>query len=344
MNAIYLRKSRADLEFENEIDTLIKHEKTLKEFAEKHNLEIGAIYREVVSGDTIASRPQMQKLLADVEQGMYEGVLVMEVERLARGDTIDQGIVAQAFKFSNTKIITPIKTYDPNNEYDEEYFEFGLFMSRREFKTIKRRLNAGRLRSVKDGNYIGSVSPYGYDKTVVDKRHTLKINEEEAIIVRKIFDMFVSGSSKHEITRHLNSLGIKTKYGKTWNVSSVRDLLYNPVYIGRVKWDNRKTVKKSLNGKITESRPRSMDVISYPGIHEPIIDLDTWQKAQELNKQQIPKNTRNRQLQSPIAGLVYCAECGKVMQRRPYLKSGQEPSLICTNTEWKTGNSSLYMV
>ena len=120
MNAIYLRKSRADLEFENEIDTLIKHEKTLKEFAEKHNLEIGAIYREVVSGDTIASRPQMQKLLADVEQGMYEGVLVMEVERLARGDTIDQGIVAQAFKFSNTKIITPIKTYDPNNEYDEE--------------------------------------------------------------------------------------------------------------------------------------------------------------------------------------------------------------------------------
>jgi DNA invertase Pin-like site-specific DNA recombinase len=70
------------------------------------------IYYEMVSGDTIASRAQMQELLADVEDGRYAGVIVMEVERLARGDTIDQGIVAQAFKYSNTKIITPNKTYD----------------------------------------------------------------------------------------------------------------------------------------------------------------------------------------------------------------------------------------
>lgn len=56
------------------------------------------------------------------------GVLVVEVERLARGDTSDQGRVAKTFKFSDTLIITPSKTYDPNNEYDEEYFEFGLFM------------------------------------------------------------------------------------------------------------------------------------------------------------------------------------------------------------------------
>ena len=80
----------------------------------------------------------------------------MEVERLARGDTIDQGIVAQTFKFSDTKIITPIKTYNPNNEFDEEYFEFGLFMSRREYKTINRRLQRGRMASVKDGKYVAN--------------------------------------------------------------------------------------------------------------------------------------------------------------------------------------------
>lgn len=80
-----------------------------------------------------------------MESGSKKDVFVMEVERLARGDTIDQGIVAQTFKYSNTKIITPMKIYDPNNEYDEEYFEFGLFMPRREYKTTNRRLQRGRI-------------------------------------------------------------------------------------------------------------------------------------------------------------------------------------------------------
>ena len=124
--AIYLRKSRADLELEakGELETLAKHERQLKELASKLNLNVVKEYKEVVSGETISARPQMQELLRAVQDNLYDGVIVMEIERLARGDTIDQGIVAQTFKYSNTKIITPTKTYDPNNEFDEEYFEF----------------------------------------------------------------------------------------------------------------------------------------------------------------------------------------------------------------------------
>ena len=149
---MYLRKSRADADAEarGEGETLARHEKALLEVSKRGHYNVTEIYREVVSGETIAARPVMQRLLSEVEQGAWEGVLVMEVERLARGDTIDQGIVAQTFKFSDTKIITPIKTYDPANEYDEEYFEFGLFMSRREYKTINRRLQRGRVASVKE--------------------------------------------------------------------------------------------------------------------------------------------------------------------------------------------------
>ena len=93
----------------------------------KRGYNVGAIYKEIVSGETISARPVMQQVLREVESGMWDGVLVVEVERLARGDTIDQGVVARAFRYSETLIITPLKTYDPNNEYDEEYFEFGLF-------------------------------------------------------------------------------------------------------------------------------------------------------------------------------------------------------------------------
>ena len=144
---IYLRKSRADTEAEarGEGETLTRHYNMLMELAKKQKLNIVKIYKEIVSGDSIAARPQMQTLLADVTEGDYAGVLVVEIERLARGDTIDQGIVAQAFRESSTKIVTPNKTYDPDNEFDEEYFEFSLFMSRREYKTINRRMQAGRL-------------------------------------------------------------------------------------------------------------------------------------------------------------------------------------------------------
>lgn len=153
MYCMYLRKSRADLEAETrgEGETLAKHERILLALARKLKINVTKIYKEIVSGETIAARPVMQQLLSDVEKGMWKGVLVVEVERLARGDTMDQGLVAQTFKYSDTKIITPIKTYDPNDEFDEEYFEFGLFMSRREYKTINRRLQRGRALSAKEG-------------------------------------------------------------------------------------------------------------------------------------------------------------------------------------------------
>ena len=136
-----------EAEAHGEGETLARHEKLLLEVAKRGNYNVTQIYREVVSGETLAARPVMQQLLS-------------EVERLARGDTIDQGIVAQAFKYSDTKIITPVKVYDPNNEFDEEYFEFGLFMSRREYKTINRRLQRGRLAASKEGKHVGGSKPY----------------------------------------------------------------------------------------------------------------------------------------------------------------------------------------
>ena len=194
---IYLRKSRADREAEarGEGETLARHERILLDLAKKRGYNVGAIYKEIVSGETISARPVMQQVLREVESGMWDGVLVVEVERLARGDTIDQGVVARAFRYSETLIITPLKTYDPNNEYDEEYFEFGLFMSRREYKTIRRRLTAGRESSAKEGKYCGSKPPYGYSrvKLVGEKGWTLQPVPDQAEIVKLIFNLYVHG-------------------------------------------------------------------------------------------------------------------------------------------------------
>lgn len=359
---MYLRKSRADLEAEarGEGETLKRHEKILLELARKMNIFIGedAIYREIVSAETIASRPVMQQLLSEVEQGKWKGVFVAEVERLARGDTIDQGIVAQAFKYSNTKIITPLKIYDPSNEYDEEYFEFGLFMSRREYKTINRRLQRGRFQSVKEGKYIGSIAPYGYRRRKLekDKGYTLEPHPDEAPIVKLIFEWYTKGELQKDgtyqrlgvsrIMNRLNEMKVPTRKGGDWTTSTIRDILINPVYIGKIRRDWRPEVKKIIDGEVVIERPRNSEenVSLFDGLHPAIIDVDTFRLAQEYmaKNPSLPVPTRYK-VMNPLAGLIECGMCGRKMNRKPY-KSGSPDTLLCTGPTCPNVSSPLYIV
>ena len=347
--AIYLRKSREDIETEKygEGDTLARHEKILTNLAFMRNLEIGKIYREVVSGETISERKEMQKLLEDVENEIWTGVLVIEVERLARGDTADQGKVSKAFKYSHTKIITPTKTYDPDNEFDEEYFEFGLFMSRREYKTINRRMQKGREISVSEGKFVGNIAPFGYDriKLTNSKGYSLSINEYEAYIVKEIFRLYTfENATINSVTKKLNNMNLKPRNSEEWQSSSIKDILSNPTYIGKIVWNRRKQIKKSKNGQIIVSRPRNQDYLIYDGLHEPIINNEIWNLAQEKRKQNAPKVKNNSSIKNPLAGLIFCEKCGKPMQRRPYNKENKSDTLICSNAKCNNISSKLCIV
>ena len=358
---IYLRKSRADLDAEahGEGETLARHEKALVELAHRQGINITKIYREVVSGETIASRPVMQQLLSDVGNRLWAGVLVMEIERLARGDTMDQGIVAQAFKFSYTKIITPQKTYDPNNEFDEEYFEFGLFMSRREYKVINRRLQNGRLASVKEGKYLGSKAPYGYRKVKLahEKGYTLEIIPEQADTVRLIFDLYVNGESRNRggqtrigvnlIARRLNELHIPSYSGREWSSASIRDIISNPVYIGKIRWNWRPTAKRMEHGVVKISRPKNNidQCLCVDGLHEPIITEEIYKMAQELIANNPPRPVKEHNvIRNPLAGIVVCGKCGRNMIRKPYKNKEYPDSLLCPYPTCNNVSSHLYMV
>jgi DNA invertase Pin-like site-specific DNA recombinase len=141
---IYLRKSRADLEAEarGEGETLAKHKKALLQVAKQQRLNIVKIRQEIVSGESLINRPEMMELLQEVERGLYNAVLVMDMDRLGRGNMREQGIILETFQKSGTKIITPRKVYDLQDEFDEEYSEFEAFIARKELKIITRRLRA----------------------------------------------------------------------------------------------------------------------------------------------------------------------------------------------------------
>ncbi|WP_425447785.1 recombinase family protein [Dethiothermospora halolimnae] len=350
---IYLRKSRADIEAEanGEGETLARHERILFGLAKKMKINITKIYKEIVSGETISSRPMMQQLLSDVEKGVWEGVLVVEVERLARGDTIDQGTVAQTFKYSNTKIITPMKVYNPANEFDEEYFEFGLFMSRREYKTINRRLQQGRMQSVKEGKYLGTIAPYGYKRKKLknQKGYTLEPIPKQADIVRLIYKWYTSESKRigvSLIARKLNNMKVPTAKGGDWTTSTIRGILGNPVYMGKIRWNARPVKKKVIDGEIIKERPRAKkkDVIIIDGLHEGIVDEKTFNLTQHYlaKNSTLPVPTRYK-IKNPLAGLIVCGMCGRKMNRRPH-KGDYPDTLMCTGPTCNNISSHLHLV
>lgn len=318
---IYLRKSRADEELEKTLgegETLSKHRKALLKFAKEKELDIVEIKEEIVSGESLFFRPKMLELLKEVEQHKYEGVLVMDMQRLGRGDMQDQGVILKTFKEAHTKIITPQKVYDLDNDFDEEYSEFEAFMSRKELKMINRRMQGGRVRSVEDGNYIATNPPFGYDIHWINKSRTLKINEKEAEIVKLIFQMYCDGNGAGAIANYLNSLGCKTKFNNEFERTSVIFMLKNPVYIGKVTW-KKKEIKKSKDpNKVKDTRTRDKNEwIVVNGKHEAIISEELFNKTQIIlnNKYHIPYQLNNGPA-NPLAGVIICSKCKSKMVMR----------------------------
>lgn len=352
---IYLRKSRKDLEAEQhgEGETLARHENALLSLAKSQKLSISTIYREVVSGDTIAARPVMQQLLREVESGIWDGVLVMEVERLARGDTIDQGVVQRAFQYSNTLIVTPMKTYDPANEFDQEYFEFGLFMSRREYKTIKRRMQAGRYAAVHEGKWPFNTSPFGWKRVKLtdEKGWILEPDEKEAPVVQLIFQLF-TGQNRIGITsikHYLNDRKVSPRKGGQWTESSILGILTNIVHDKRVGIGHRKSVHKIENGVPVTIRPRSEYEIDTEGRQPRLIDHDTFLEAQSYIGNGNPKLPESYGVKNPLSGIIICSECKRRMLRRPAApKNGKGiltyDMLICKTDKCPTVGSPLELV
>lgn len=353
---IYLRKSRADRDAEanGQGDTLLRHRTALLALAKKMDLTIHHIFEEVVSGESISNRPEMQKLLAEVETGAIAGVLVMEVERLARGNTRDQGIVAETFQYSNTKIITPLKIYDPSDESDQEYFEFGLFMSRREYKTINRRLQRGRMASLQEGKYIAGSAPYGYERIKIKgaKGYTLAIVEDQAAVVRHIYEMYVNGLIQPDgslkrvgssiIAKQLDREGVLSPSGGRWAPYTVRDILNNPTYAGYVRWSWRPVVKKVVDGVLVETRHVNKTVTLIDGLHPAIISRELWQQAQDIltSRAYLPM-PGNKTIVNPLAGLVYCEMCGRSLVRMKGRRGNAKDMLVCPNKDCTCKGSTL---
>ena len=351
---IYLRKSRTDDPMLSVAEVLAKHETILNEWADKNlNAPIPEKnkFKEVVSGETIADRPEFQKILKLIESPKIKAILTVEVQRLSRGDLEDAGRLIKLLRYTNTLVITPTKTYDLINEYDRDIFERELKRGNEFLEYQKKIMNRGRLLSVSQGNFIGSIPPYGYDKVFINegkrKCPTLVINEEQADVVRMIFDMYANQDMGcNTICKTLDSMGITPPKGEHWSPPAMKDMLENPIYLGKVRWNWRKTLTIVEDSEIMQTRPKSKngEYLIYDGKHPAIISDELFEAAQAVRgkKHRAKPNTKVR---NPLAGLVYC-KCGRAMSLRYYKRpDGTEkssPRLICDGQTHCDTGSCLY--
>ena len=320
---IYLRKSRADSPEESVEEVLAKHEQMLQELAERElggRIPENCIFREVVSGETIEERPEVNKVLSLIENPAVKMVLVVEPARLSRGDLEDCGKIVNAFRYSSTKVMTLQMTYDLQNKMHRKFFEQELLRGNDFLEYTKEILLRGRILSVQKGNYIGNHAPFGYDKTADDIGPTLKPNDD-AETVRLIFDMYVNQDKTYlQIARHLDSIGVKPMRGDIWEKSSIRNMLKNVHYAGYVKFGTHKTEKVYENGQLIKKRSMPADpdeVIIAKGRQIPLVTQDIFDRAQEKMDNN-PRTKWDAPLKNPLAGLIFCAMCNRNMLQRPY--------------------------
>lgn len=319
---IYLRKSRKDLEEERKaveqgetFDTLERHRNNLLAVAKKERHNILHIYEEIVSGESVTERPRIQEMLREVDDGLVDGVLVMDLDRLGRGDMLDQGLLDRAFRYSGTKILTPTEVYDPESETWELVFGIKSLVAREELKAITRRMQRGRVASAGEGKSISKRPPYGYKR---DENLRLEPDEETAWVVKKMFEMMRDGHGRISIAQELDRLKIKPPNDKRspWSPSSITAIIKNEVYLGTIIWGQVKYVKR--NGKYKKTKlPRSKWTIKE-NAHDPIVSPELFEAANRAHSGRWrPSTNTSKGLSNPLAGILKCEQCGYSMLFQP---------------------------
>ncbi|GIP38654.1 resolvase homolog YokA [Paenibacillus sp. J31TS4] len=328
----YLRKSRQDEERERRTgeDVLTEQKQIMDRILEPLGIPFDQ-KPEVGSGDKISTRPVFQSVVEDLRNKKYQCIAVKEISRMGRGSYTDMGTIYDLICDNRIFILTPYKLYDPRNSTDLRQIRFELFMSREEFETTRERLFSGRVNNAISGRWVAGPAPFGFNYNKDTKK--LEINEEEASVVRTIFDYYVNGvPEKNGKRRDVSFRALATYIAKRtpirtprgmreWHPTQIRQLITNERYMGTLKF----LTTQRVNGKVVQ-RPEEEHIV-VPDAIPAIIDLETWEKAQ-AKVQDSTHKPRTKMDFSPceLAGLCVCMKCGRRMIRQYSVQNYQTKS------------------
>ena len=315
---------RVSTEKEAQIDSLEKQIEFFNEFTKKNGYELYKLYAdEGISGKQIKHRKQFQQMMIDAKAKKFDKVVVKDVSRFSR-NTVDLLQSVRELKSYGVQV-----DFLNNGEVMEGGSEFILTilgaMAQQESANMSKRVKFGKDITAQKGRVPNLV--FGYDK-IPDERYTLKINEEEAKIVKEIFESYVDkGIGTTKIAWELNDRGIRTKKTKSkWVQTSIVRMLKNSIYTGRVT-NKKSEVTDFITGARKELPEEEWIIVEKPEMR--IISDELFNRAQELlerRSNEFKLNNKREKTEYVFSTLIYCKHCGYSFRRikRKYTADGPE--------------------
>ena len=280
MTALYVRVSTAEQAKEGySIDEQIER---LSAYCKAMNWTVLRTYVDAGCSGGNTDRPELQNLIRDIKAGLIRRVVVYKLDRLSRSQKDTLELIEDVFLANGCDFVSLSENFDTGTPFGRAMIGILAVFAQLEREQIKERMNLGRTGRAKKGLYHGGgLPPVGYDYTDGE----LIINPFDAMQVREIYEMFLTGMPIRRICDNLEKRGLRHTHGK-WIEATIRKVLSNDVYIGRVRFDGQ----------------------SYQGTHDPIIDEETFHKAQRLLSD--TKQSKASSQSSLLGGLLWCRQCG----------------------------------
>lgn len=333
--ALYLRLSREDGD-KNESDSIINQRNMLISFINKsQDIDLFDFYSDDGYSGTNFDRPDFKRMIADIERGSVNCVIVKDLSRLGR-DYIETGrFTERYFPQKNVRFIAVndgIDSLEEKQSYDIIMPIKNIF-NEQYARDISKKVQTSFKAKQKNGEFVGAFPSYGYFKDPKD-RHSLVIDEYAAQVVKKIFSLYINGYGKVRIAKILNQEGIlcPSEYKKSlgmnyknpnkrngtyyWTYATVCKILSNEMYIGNMVQGRTKRKMKCPPVPVEKE-----NWIVVENTHQPIIDMDTWNTAQRL----LDKKRKDIQFGKDVnifSGLLKCGDCGRMMNRTKWGSGG----------------------
>lgn len=325
--AEYIRLSREDGD-KAESDSIGNQRKLITDYLKgKEDFILYDTYVDDGYTGTNFKRPAFQRMIEDIEAGKVNCVIVKDLSRFGR-DYIDTGkYLERYFPDNDVRFISITDNIDSLKQAYDMLLPIKNIFNEQYARDISKKVHASMQTKQKAGEFIGAFASYGYRKSPADK-NKLIIDEYAAGIVRRIFQMYISGVGKNGIAIALNKEGIvcPSEYKKLngenyrnshrlestsyWTYSTINRLLQNEMYAGNMVQGRKTQRMRSKQCAIDKE-----DWIIVEKTHEAIIDKETWEKAQSLLK----RRTRNLDLNtnmSIFAGFLKCGDCGRSLVKK----------------------------
>lgn len=347
--ALYIRLSREDGDKE-ESDSVSNQKKLLVEYIEdKEDFVLKDIYVDDGYTGTNFRRPDFNRMITDIEERKVNCVIVKDLSRFGR-DYIDTGrYLERFFPEKGVRFISISDGIDSMKQAYDMLLPIKNIFNEQYARDISKKVQATVRMKQQSGEFIGAFTSYGYKKSPADK-NKLIIDEYAAGVVRRIFDMYISGIGKQKIARILTDEGVlcPSVYKRTngelyknsnfrdacyWTYSTVNSILHREIYIGNMVQGTKHQIMRGRQNRVPKE-----DWIIVENTHEPIIDQDTWDKAQKL----LQRRTRDLDLttnQNIFAGFIRCGDCDAAMTKISWIRAdGSKTNSFYCGTYKRHGN------